>query len=143
MPNKISPRIADYVNALPLAPGLRVLEVGCGPGVAAREVSRRIGDGLIVAIDRSAKAISLAEEGSRAELQTGRLQFRNIAVENFELPPGEEPFDIAFAMRVGALDGRHAELEKQARARLKAALKPEGLLIIDSREPVRGRDIEV
>ncbi|MFC6656917.1 class I SAM-dependent methyltransferase [Roseibium salinum] len=142
MPNKISPRIADYVNALPLAPGLRVLEVGCGPGVAAREVSRRIGDGLIVAIDRSAKAISLAEEGSRAELQTGRLQFRNIAVENFELPPGEEPFDIAFAMRVGALDGRHAELE-QARARLKAALKPEGLLIIDSREPVRGRDIEV
>ncbi|MDN3719799.1 hypothetical protein QW131_13005 [Roseibium salinum] len=47
-------------------------------------------------------------------------------------------------MRVGALDGRHAELEKkQARARLKAALKPEGLLIIDSREPVRGRDIEV
>lgn len=39
------------------------------------------------------------------------------------LQVGEEPFDIAFAMRVGALDGRHPELEKRAMRQLKAVLK--------------------
>lgn len=141
MPGKISPRIAGYVAGLPLKPGLRVLEIGCGPGVAAREVSRRIGDGVILAIDRSAKAIGLAVEGSKAEIAAGRLRFRHVAVEDFELAAGEEPFDIAFAMRVGALDGRHPELGKRAMVRLKAALKPEGLLFIDSRKPIRGDEI--
>ncbi len=124
-----------------MAPGVRVLEVGCGPGVAAREVSRRIGGGTILAIDRSAKAIKLATSGSGAEIKSGRLQFRHVAVEDLELQVGEEPFDIAFAMRVGALDGRHPELEKRAMERLKVVLKPNGLLVIDHRRPLRARDI--
>ncbi len=68
MGKAISPRIASYVDALPLRAGMRVLEIGCGPGVAAREVSRRIGNGTIIAIDRSAKAIDLAKKGSVSEL---------------------------------------------------------------------------
>jgi protein-L-isoaspartate O-methyltransferase len=40
----LSPRLAAIVEALPLRPGLRVLEIGCGPGAAARAVARRIGD---------------------------------------------------------------------------------------------------
>lgn len=142
MPSKISPRIARHVEGLPLRPGLRVLEIGCGPGVAAREVSRRIGDGKIVAIDRSAKAIKLAVAGSATDLATGRLEFRNAAIEDFELERGEDRFDLAFAMRVGALDGRHPEAGQRALKRLKAALKPDGLLYIDGAAPIRGDDIE-
>ncbi|MBO6667410.1 class I SAM-dependent methyltransferase [Parvibaculum sp.] len=141
MPTKASPRIASYVDALPLRPGQRVLEIGCGPGVAAREVSRRIGDGKTVAIDRSAKAIAAAVQGSASELETGRLEFRTVAIEDFELERGEEPFDLAFAMRVGALDGRHPEAGKRAMRRLKAALKPEGLLFIDASRPIKGKNI--
>ncbi|MCT7375958.1 class I SAM-dependent methyltransferase [Chelativorans salis] len=142
MAPRISSRIASFVDALPLEPGFRVLEVGCGPGVAAREISRRIGSGTVVAIDRSAKAIRIATDGSKPEIATGRLRFQHVAIEDFELRSGEEPFDIAFAMRVGALDGRHPELRKCAMNRLKAALKPEGLLFIDSDIPVRGSEID-
>lgn len=138
MANPVSPRIAQYLAALPLRPDMAVLEIGCGPGVAAREIARMLTTGHILAIDRSAKAIGAAKAGSGPELDSGRLEFRQAAVEGFALAPGEARFDLAFAMRVGALDGRHPELEQAALARLKAALKPEGLLFIDNRPPIRG-----
>ena len=98
---------------------MRVLEIGCGPGVAARAISRMLTTGKIIAIDRSAKAIALAMAGSSAELATGRLEFRQSSVEGFALGPGEAPFDLAFAMRVGALDGRHPEGVHQVRVALR------------------------
>lgn len=49
----LSPRLAAIVDALPLRRGMRVLEIGCGPGVAAREVARRLEDGHVLGIDRS------------------------------------------------------------------------------------------
>ena len=111
------------------------------PGVAARAISSTLKTGRIVAIDRSEKAIAQAIAGSTGELATGQLEFRLSAIEDFVLAPGEPPFDLVFAMRVGALDGRHPELERQAMARLKAVLRPDGVLVIDDRPPVRGRDI--
>lgn len=120
---------------------MSVLEIGCGPGVAARQIAHVLIEGRILAIDRSAKAIAAAIAGSADEMATGRLDFRQVAVEDFVLLPGEAPFDLAFAMRVGALDGRHRELEAVALGRLKGALKPDGLLIVDSNMPIRARDI--
>lgn len=137
MAPRISNRIACFVDALPLVPGHRVLEIGCGPGVAAREVCRRIGNGFVLAIDRSARAIDSAVAGSKPEIASGRLRFRQVAIEDFELLAGEERFDIAFAMRVGALDGRHPEIVQRALERLRAALKPAGRLFIDTGHPVR------
>jgi SAM-dependent methyltransferase len=136
MARTVSPRIARFVDRLPLGPGLHVLEVGCGPGVAARAVAARIGDGRVVAIDRSARAIALAMTGSAAEIATGRLSFRHVAVEDFVLTAEDRPFDIAFAIRVGALDGRYPDLGGRALMRLRAALRPGGLLFVDDAEPV-------
>ncbi|RDW13616.1 class I SAM-dependent methyltransferase [Paracoccus thiocyanatus] len=137
MAPRISNRIACFVDALPLVPGHRVLEVGCGPGVAAREVCRRIGNGFVLAIDRSARAIDSAVAGSKPEIASGYLRFRQVAVEDFELLADEAPFDLAFAMRVGALDGRHPDIERRALERLRAALKPSGQLFIDTGHPLR------
>src|SRR5690606_35666294 len=64
MPPKLSPRLAAIVEALPLRGGMRVLEIGCGPGVAARAVLQRVGTGHVLAIDRSAKAIAQAVASS-------------------------------------------------------------------------------
>lgn len=133
----LSPRLAAIVDALPLRLGLRVLEIGCGPGAAARAVARRIGDGQILAIDRSAKALEQARRGSEAEIASGRLIFRQVAIEDFELEEGEALFDIAFAVRVGALDGRYPEAGRRALRRIVTALKPTGRLFVDGGDPLR------
>jgi SAM-dependent methyltransferase len=127
----LSPRLKAIVDALPLKPGMRVLEIGCGPGSAAREIARRIGDGHVLAIDRSANAIGQARVASRTEIAAGRLSLRKVAIEDFQLDAGEAPYHIALAVRVGALDGRHPELEQIALHRIASALTPRGRLFID------------
>jgi cyclopropane fatty-acyl-phospholipid synthase-like methyltransferase len=134
---ELSPRLAAIVDALPLRPGVRVLEIGCGPGAAARAVANRIGDGHILAIDRSANAIRQVIASSAVEIASGRLSVRQVAVEDFELEPGHALFDFAFAIRVGALDGRHPELRRQAHQRIARALIPGGRLFIDGGTPLR------
>ena len=134
---KISPRLLEIMNALPLKDGMRILEIGCGPGVMAREMSKKIDRGFVVAIDRSGKAIQQAVAGSMHEIKSGKLSFRLVAVENFQLEKNERPFDLAIAVRVGALDGRHPEIEEQALQRIARALRPEGKLYIDGGNPIQ------
>jgi SAM-dependent methyltransferase len=133
----MSDRIASAVAALPLRPGLRVLEIGCGPGVAARAVARIVGpSGFVLGIDRSATAIALAVRGSSDEIAAGTLAFRTVAVEDFALAAGEAPFDLAFALRVGALDGRYPAAGALALPRIAAALVPGGRLFLDTGDPL-------
>ena len=141
MDTKLSKRLLDIVNSLPLKEGLRVLEIGCGPGAAAREISRRIGNGHILAIDRSLKAIGQAISNSQQEINAGKLSFRQAAIENFDLEGSDKPFDIIFAVRVGALDGRHPEIEKQALTKIGKALKPDGKFLIDTGNPLTEIDM--
>lgn len=139
----LSARLLEAVDALPLLPGMRVLEIGCGPGAAAREVARRIGPtGRIVAVDRSARAIAQGAAAAAADVEAGRLapgvlEFRCVGAEDFTLAPDEAPFDLAFALRVGALDGRYPALGEQVLARLRDALAPEAPLFVDGGAPLR------
>ncbi|WP_246258646.1 class I SAM-dependent methyltransferase [Amycolatopsis anabasis] len=64
----LSSRLAEIVEALPLTPRLRVLEIGCGTGAAARAVAARLSSGHICGIDRSAKAIEQARAASAQEI---------------------------------------------------------------------------
>lgn len=137
MSQKISERLLEIVNALPLREGLRVLEIGCGSGVAAKEIANRFNDIYVLAIDRSAKAIEQATRSSQAEIGQGKLNFIESNVEFFEIPNNEALFDIAFAVRVGALDGRHPEIEKESLNRIANALKKDGKLFIDGGDPIR------
>ena len=137
MPTGLSPRLAAIVDALPLLPDSRVLEVGCGPGAAARAVAGRLATGHILAIDRSAKAIAQAQANATAEIASGRMSVRHVAAEDFTLQPDEKSFDIVFAVRVGALDGRHPKAGQQALARIAAVLAPGGRVFIDGGQPLR------
>src|SRR5688500_9887315 len=110
MPARLSARLAAIVDALPLQPHSRVLEIGCGPGAAARAVAARLTTGHILAIDRSAAAIVQASTAAIDESTSGRMSVRQVAAEDFVLRAGEAPYEIVFAVRVGALDGRDPQL---------------------------------
>jgi protein-L-isoaspartate O-methyltransferase len=138
---RLSDRLAAVVDALPLRPGMRVLEIGGAPGSAARAVARRIGKGHILVIDRSATGVALTERNAAAEIADGLMSVRHVAAEDFELLPGEPPFDLAFAIRVGALDGRHPRAGVRARQRIAAALTPTGRLFTDGGDPLRPVDL--
>lgn len=134
----LSPRLRAVVDALPLRPGLRVLEIGCGPGAAAREVARRVAPhGHVLAIDRSPRAIDQLVRASGDLIAAGLLSARDVACDDLELARDEAPYDLAFAVRVGALDGRHPEASARALARIAAALVPGGRLLVDGGEPLR------
>ncbi|HZY67883.1 MAG TPA: methyltransferase domain-containing protein [Devosia sp.] len=131
---ELSARLREIVDALPLTPGMRVLEIGCGPGAMAREMAARVGPtGAVLGIDRSAKAIGQAQAGGGPP----HLGYRESKAEDFALEPGEAPYDIAVAIRVGALDGRHPEAEAAARDAIRRALKAGGKLYIDGGKPLR------
>jgi SAM-dependent methyltransferase len=134
----LSSRLRAIVDALPLRPGLRVIEIGCGPGAAAREVADRVGPrGHVLAVDRSAKAIGQLARSAAELIAAGRLTARQVAAEELALVPGEERYDIAFAVRVGAFDGRHPRAGTLALARLGHALVPGGRLFVDGGDPLR------
>lgn len=137
VPTGLSPRLAAVVDVLPLQPYFRVLEIGCGTGAAARAVATRLVTGHILAIDRSAKAITQARIAATAEITSGRMSVRQVAAEDFVLQADEEPFDLVFAIRVGALDGRHPQAGEQALKRIGAATRPGARLFIDGGQPLR------
>lgn len=120
---------------------MRVLEIGGGTGAAAREVAARIAPGHVLMIDRSATACAAAERTSADEIAAGVMRVRRTAIEEFELAEGEEPYDLAFACRVGALDGRHPETGALAMRRLAAALRPGSGLYVAGGDALRRREV--
>jgi protein-L-isoaspartate O-methyltransferase len=88
-------RIAWAVELLDPQPGDRVLEIGCGPGVAAALVCERLGNaGRLTAIDRSATAV----ERTRRRLGAGRATVEQSDLAGFDAPASS--FDKAFAVNV-------------------------------------------
>ena len=93
------------------------------PGAAAREVARRVGpSGHVLAVDRSAKAIDQLVASANDLIEAGVLSVRAVACEELVLDPHDRPYDLAFAVRVGAFDGRQPDAGAGALHRL--ALQP-------------------
>lgn len=133
----LSGRLLRVVDALPLEPGLRVLEVGGAPGAAAKEIARRVAPGgHVLVLDRSAAGIRRTRTGCRDEIAAGLVSTLCAPVEEFRLPDGAAPFDLALACRVGALDGRHPALYEPALRNLRRAVVPGGLLWVDTGSPL-------
>jgi Methyltransferase domain len=63
---KASDRIAWAVEILDVGPDDRILEVGCGHGVAVSLVCEHLDRGRITAVDRSPKMIEMARTRNRA-----------------------------------------------------------------------------
>jgi ubiquinone/menaquinone biosynthesis C-methylase UbiE len=95
----MSERLEAVVEQLGLRPDDRVLEIGCGHGVAATLVCERLEGGHFTAIDRSAKMIEAAKRRNAAYVEAGKAEFLVATVEHADL--GDRRFDKIFAVRVG------------------------------------------
>ena len=93
-----SERLAWAVETLAPEPADRVLEVGCGHGVAVSLVCERLDGGHITAIDRSEKMIEMATRRNREHVAAGRATLRAVALEDADF--GGERFDRVFAFNV-------------------------------------------
>ena len=80
-----------------LRPGMRLLDVGCGPGTITVDLARIIGgEGEVVGIDTSADVIELARE--QAGTGAGTLRFEVADVMRLDVPDGT--FDVVHAHQV-------------------------------------------
>jgi ubiquinone/menaquinone biosynthesis C-methylase UbiE len=94
----MSERLRAVVDQLDIRPGDRVLEIGCGHGVAATLVCERLDGGRLTAIDRSAKMIAAASRRNARYVDDGTAEFLIRRLEDLDL--GERRFDKVFAVRV-------------------------------------------
>jgi cyclopropane fatty-acyl-phospholipid synthase-like methyltransferase len=92
-------RLRSIVEQLDIQPDDRVLEIGCGHGVAATFVCERLEGGRLTAIDRSPKMIDAAKRRNAAHIEAGRAEFLMQTLEDLDL--GDRRFDKIFAIRVG------------------------------------------
>jgi ubiquinone/menaquinone biosynthesis C-methylase UbiE len=93
-------RIEWCVERVGVRGGHRVLEIGCGHGVAASLVCAAITDGHLVAIDRSAKMIEAAARRNAPHVAAGTASFHvaRFAPNQPGLDTGQ--FDRIFAIHV-------------------------------------------
>ena len=101
----MSDRLRRHVAELGIEPGDRVLEIGCGHGVAATLICEA--GGRLTAIDRSPKMIAAASSRNASYVEAGRAEFLVRHLEELDL--GERRFDKVLAVRVGLF---HREPER-------------------------------
>jgi SAM-dependent methyltransferase len=116
-------RIAWAVELLAVAPGDRILEIGCGPGVALALVCERLEGGCITGIDRSATAVERTRARNAQHLAAGRAEVYRVELARFRCEPGQ--FDKAFAVNVNVFWTTRADVESEV---LRRALKAGGVL---------------
>jgi cyclopropane fatty-acyl-phospholipid synthase-like methyltransferase len=86
------------VALLDLEEGDRVLEIGCGPGLALGLVADRVSAGSVVGLDHSPLMVAWARRRNKAHIDAGRLEVRCGAIE--DLRSVSEPFNKVFSVNV-------------------------------------------
>lgn len=123
-------RVRWAVEQLHPGPDEQLLEIGCGPGVAVALICERLAGGRIVAIDRSATAISRATQRNAEHIAAGKAILLTMALEDLQpadVLGGAERFDKIFAMNVNLFWVRSPTRELDL---LKRLLGPDGALYL-------------
>lgn len=128
-------RVRWAVEVLDPEPADEILEVGCGPGVAAALICDRLEGGRLLAIDRSPVAVRRTSQRNAAHLEAGRLAVRQCTLDALVVPP--QSFDKAFAINVNLFWVRRPSAELTV---LHEALRPGGTLhvLYGAAEPTAG-----
>ena len=106
-----------------LAPGLSLLDIGCGPGNITADLAARVIDGSVVGIDLSADVIARAVADYPATDNPG-LEFRVDDVYALDAP--NDSFDVVYCHQVL----QHLSRPADALSEMRRVLKPQGLLAV-------------
>ena len=134
MTSKVPERVRLAVDLLGVEPDDRLLEVGCGPGVAASLVCERLVAGRMLAIDRSEIQVERARRRNEAHVASGRLVVEAVALA--ELDVGKTRFEKVFAINVNLFWVGPATQELE---RVRRALGPDGKLFLFYEPPRAAR----
>ena len=120
------------VSELHLAPGMRVLDVGCGPGRHALELARR--DIEVVGIDISQTFIDLASQAAASEGLAGLASFhRHDARQIPRLSGVAGAFDAVICLCQGAFGLMRQNSEDElVLAGMAQAMKNDGTLVLSA-----------
>ncbi len=122
------PRMDPLLAPLELAPGLSVLDVGCGPGYVTAELARRVGEtGKAVGIDINATFLAAARAHAKEKGVGSIVSFQQVDFPPLPFP--ERSFDRILCKNVlEYVDSAEEVLKEMARV-----LKPRGrVLVLDS-----------
>jgi SAM-dependent methyltransferase len=130
MSNNVDEMTERMLDDAGIEPGMRVLDIGCGPGAVSLMLSRRVGhQGHVFGVDRNPQMLELAREKAR-----------DAGVSNLTFIEGG--FDVAFPER-GALDavvGRRVLMYQpdaaQAVAQLANAIRRGGVIAFHEHDMV-------
>lgn len=93
---QFSKMLREYLDAMDIAATARVLDIGCGTGLAARTIARGTGfGGTITGVDLSSYLVAAAKRLAGEEGIAERLEFRTGDVRNLEFP--DNSFDAVVA----------------------------------------------
>ncbi|MBG0566026.1 class I SAM-dependent methyltransferase [Actinoplanes aureus] len=117
------------VRLLDVQPADRVIELGCGPGVAVAALATRATRGSVVGVDHSQVMIRQARHRNRAAVRAGRVRLIHTPVESLSSGfVSDGPFDAALAVNtVGMWPDPAARLRELARL-----LRPGGRIALVS-----------
>lgn len=124
------------VGLLGVEPADCVLEIGFGPGIAIRELSRRAAHGLVYGVDHSEVMVQQATKRNIDAIRAGRVILRCGSVEH--LPTFEKPFDKVLAVNnMGMWHEPDERLQD-----LHSLMRPGGRIAIVSQPRVPGATAE-
>ena len=84
--------LQEWMEALRITPGARVLDVGAGPGYMSLALADRVGPtGIVYAVDRSADALAYLE---RLQRERGIMHIRRIIADLTTVPLGDLSPDL-------------------------------------------------
>ncbi|MEV4756472.1 methyltransferase domain-containing protein [Micromonospora sp. NPDC049559] len=118
------------VETMAVGPHDRLLEIGCGRGVAVSLVAGRLTTGRIVAIDRAATMARLATERNASHIDSGTVEIRCAEFASVDLPAGY--FTKIFAVNVNLfwLGAATRQID-----RIRSLLAPGGRLYVFGERP--------
>jgi SAM-dependent methyltransferase len=137
MPEKIPGRFIWAMEVMKVKPADRVLEVGCGHGVAAALVCDQLDGGRLLGLDRSAKMIETAKRRNQENVAAGIAEFRTTTLAKADLEP--ESFDVVFSFNVSLFWTPPA----RELALLAEALAPGGRLFVFHQPPFPEKNQQV